>query len=754
MKITDSMPFAKDLLAPTYEESFRREGVVAGAGEVTIDDCWAVALDCTEDLVQVAADHLGNFLGTSMGAETSTCGTGKRIVLGINPDLDPNPEAHRLRVTEERIEVTGAGAVGVLQGVFRLENLMREKGAPVVAIGEETRTPLFKHRIHRSPLSPFYCDELTGYRGDPFNADWFSPGMAYPAYAEEDAGPDVFYHDNMLMRLAEHGFNGIWIRGSFRHFAKVSVFPEFGSNSDEILWRLRRVAQRAARYGIKVFLYLNEPLAIADHEEFFKQYPQCRGSISTYKPMIHLCTSTPEVKTYLKEASNYIFSKVPELAGFVMITASEYPSHCWCRTGINPEKPDERIGEVATCPRCATRRPQDVVGEIVQLIADGAKAAKPEAEIIVWNWSWAMWEEDPQRGVLEALPPEAIVMGDYERGEPAEALGFPYTNDEYNIKVVGPSQRFQGVAEFLQAADRPIYARIQIGTTHENPDIPYLPALQRIAQKYHTLRESGVTGLMTCWNFGNMPSLGTAVAGEFTWAPQPEVNVGLRRLAARQFGENVADEVVAAWDKLSAAHDDFPGSIPVMYTGPLSRGPAFLFMFDQIDKRFPNSWLLDKEIEGDRLDWAVPFGAEKVAECYRSEATKAVEGLAMLEAAVEKTQGEDRRRLQRETGLAKFHVIQTLSAANVVDFLLKRNAYYAAADKAQRLQLLDEIETICRAEVENAEAALPLMAADPRLGWHGEAYGYMISPELVGEKLRRLRELIEKRFVSEREALQ
>lgn len=753
MKITDTIPFAGELFAPTYEESFRREGATRGPDDVALGADWALTLYCTDALVQVAADHLRQFVTRSVGGELSCCGADNRIILDVDAALDPNPETHRLRVTPDQVEVVGAGPAGVLQGVFRLENLMRERGGPFLPRGEETRRPLFRHRIHRSPLSPFYVEELTGERGDPFNAEFFSPGMAYPAYTEEDAGPQTFYHDHLLMRLAEHGFNGIWIRGSFRHYARCSVFPEFGRDSDRILSRLQDLARRAGRYGIKVFLYLNEPLGIAENDEFFVHHPQCRGSASIFKPMINLCTSTPEVKTYLRESAQDIFTRVPEVAGFVMITASEYPSHCWCRSGISIDNPQERIGEVASCPRCRERTPQEVVGEIFSLIQQGATAAKPDAEIIAWNWSWSMWEPDPQPGVLAALPEGVIVMGDYERGEPTQALGFEYLNDEYNLKVIGPSQRFRGVADFLRERGRPVYARIQIGTTHENPDIPYLPVLPNIARKYQTLQETRVAGMMTCWNFGNMPSLATEVAGEFTWGPQARVREGLLRVARRNFGPEVAEEVVTAWEILSTAHDDFPGSIPVMYHGPVSRGPAFLFIFDRINKSFPNSWLLDRDIRGDLLDWAVPFGPEKVMECYRSEVAKAAPAVEMLERAVERSSGEDRRRLQRELGVVKFHLVQLTSAANVVDFLLTRNAYHEATDPTEKSRLLDRVEDICRQEMENAARALPLLEADPRLGWHGEAYGYMISRPLVEEKLAQLRELLDARLPRERAAL-
>lgn len=754
MKIVESMPFAAELLAPTYKERYRRAEACAGPGEIVLDNSWALALYATEGIVPLAAEHLRQFMAHSLGVDLDCCGTEKRFILSLQPELDDNPETHLLRVSDSCVEIIGAGPPGVLQGVFRVENLMKERGGPFLPRGEEKRKPIFKHRIHRSCLSPFYVEELTGYRGDPFSAEWFSPGMTYTGWTEEDAGPDMFYHENMLLRLAEHGFNGIWLRGAFRHFAKVRVFPEFGAQADIILGRLQELAKRAARYGINVFLYLNEPMGIPEHDEFFRKYPQCAGAPSVFKPMINLCTSTPEIKAYLRESAYYIFRNVPELAGFIMITASEYPSHCWCRSGLDPEDPTKRIGEVAACPRCRERTPQETVGELVRLIRDGAKEAKPEAEIIAWNWSWAMWEPDPQTGVLEALPEDVIVMGDYERGEPTEALGFSYLNDEYSIKVVGPSQRFRGVADFQLSRGRPVYAKIQIGTTHENPSLPCLPTMHKIAQKYQTLKQTGVTGMMTCWNFGNMPSRATEVAGEFTFDPQPEdISVALRRIACRNFGPQAADDVVKAWEMLSRAHDDFPSSIPVMYHGPISRGPAFLFIFEPINKRFPNSWLLDKDIRGDLLDWAQPFGPEKVLECFRSEARKGWEAIAVLEQALAKTQGEDRLRLEREIGLCKFHILQTQSAANVVDFLLTRNAYYACQEPAEKRQLLERLEEICRAEMENAEASIPLMEADARLGWHGEAYGYMISPQLVKEKLAGLRDILERRIPEERAKL-
>lgn len=60
---------------------------------------------------------------------------------------------------------------------------------------------------------------------------------------------------------------------------------------------------------------------------------------------------------------------------------------------------------------------------------------------------------------------------------------------------------------------------------------------------------------------------------------------------------------------------------------------------------------------------------------------------------------------------------------------------------------------MCRDEVANARAALPLVDADARLGWHGEAYGHMISRPLVEQKPAGLRAILGERIPQERAKL-
>jgi len=740
----EAFPFVADLIAPVDRDCFVREAAQGRPGDVVIDATWQVEGDAAEPTLAAAADHLRGFLEHGMRVKLAAAGDaaeGPAIRLAVEPGLDGGREAYRLRVQPGAIEVAGGSPAGVLHGVFRLENRLRERGGPFLEAGEEARRPLFAWRIHRSPLSPFYVEELTGFRGPPFGSKWRDPQRecVHPDWTQSDAGPDMFYHDGILMRLAEHGFNGIWLRGTLRTFARCDAFPEFGSDSDAIVAALNRLCRRAERFGIKVFLYFNEPMGLDDDDPFWESHPAVRGGRDSLFTQHFLCSSTEPVRAYLRQSMEHLFTNVPALGGVILITASEYPSHCYTR------------GPKTECPRCRERSPEEVVGEVITLIRDGVKAGNPEAQVIAWNWSWNMYEPDPQRALLERLPRDVIVMGDYERGIETQAAGVPYRNEEYSLKITGPSARFTGVADFQRGRGMPTYAKVQIGTTHEFPTVPYTPALQKIAAKYESLRENGVTGLMTCWNFGNMPSLGTELANEFSWHPPPaSIDDGVRRVAVRHFGPAAAD-MVAAWGKVSAAMDDYPASMNILYYGPLSRSPAFPFAFDRIDRRFPRSWLLDLDVEGDRLDsWTNEFKPPQALAAFRLTAERWAEGVALMRKAESRCTGDDRRRLEREAGVAEFCRLQLEGVAHVIEFLEARDALLAAGDPEARQRHLDTLERVCRAERANAVAATALVAADPRLGFHGEGYGYMVDRAALEAKIAGLDEILRRRIPAAR----
>jgi len=756
MKLAEDFPFYADMIAPPHGTRIYAGGLSPQNGEIEIDQTWSIESTLSEGPSRTAGDDLADFLRGAMDVELARAEDDRSanvIVLAVDASLG-DEETHRITVSADRVEVAGGGPRGVLHGVFRLEDLLRRRRAPFLADGfAETRKPLFESRIHRSCMSPFYAEETTGYREYPYAQP--EEHTLVRGWLHEDASVDAFYHDRILLNLARHGFNGVWLRGCLRQLAKVEVFPEFGDNAEVILQRLDALGRRARGFGIDLFLYMQEPHGFMPGDPFWKAHPDCRGAADKYTRVHALCTSVPKVKTFLREGTRFVFERVSSLKGLILITASEFQTHCYSRfpTVEAGEDISQFFNEEGPCPRCIQRQPQEVVAEIVTLMADGARQARPDADVIAWNWGWQMYEKDPQAGVLERLASDIHVMGSYEIGEPTHALDIDYVNEEYSIRLAGPSVRFKGMSDYHKARGGRVYAKLQIGTTHEDPTVPCLPLMQKIAQKYRSLREGGVSGLMTCWNFANMPSRVTELAGLLSWDPQPEdLDDELLRLAQRDFGE-AADAVVEAWGIFSRAWEDFPGSIPVMYFGPIGRGPAWHFHLEKVDREMTYSWLILKDINGDSLDWTEPFGPEATIKCLEAQLDEWRRGEARMAESPAPAANDQKVNLDLELGLARIIGCQLTTAVHVGRFLLARNRMYETDDGTEKGRLLDELAAILQQEKTNSLASLPLVDADSRLGFHGEAYGYMFNRELIEKKLEALEETLTVKLPALRQSL-
>ena len=63
MRISDTMPFAHELIGPLHAQSFRRAGAVAAENEVTIGGDWSLSREDDRPLTCTAQEHLVGFLG-------------------------------------------------------------------------------------------------------------------------------------------------------------------------------------------------------------------------------------------------------------------------------------------------------------------------------------------------------------------------------------------------------------------------------------------------------------------------------------------------------------------------------------------------------------------------------------------------------------------------------------------------------------------------------------------------------------------
>ena len=103
------------------------------------------------------------------------------------------------------------------------------------------------------------------------------------------------------------------------------------------------MTERLARFGIKLYLYLNEPRSLP--LGFFDQYPELRGHVRREDAC--LCVSAPQVRNYLTNAVESVCRAVPLIGGFFTITRSENLTNCYSHA--------DKSGNPCNCPRCRER---------------------------------------------------------------------------------------------------------------------------------------------------------------------------------------------------------------------------------------------------------------------------------------------------------------------------------------------------------------------------------------------------------------
>ena len=735
----NQFPFFKDLCLPFHQKQagFLQHGAPVSRDEATVTAAWSISLspDASRQ-IRIAAEDLQAFLKSGAGITLP-------ILHGTEPDrpvIDlgvdrarATPESFRITCTADRIAVEGADDNGAMQGVFHLQNLLRFRGRASVPPDTIERSPWLQTRIFRSPMAFYYGEELQQV--------------------------DSAYPDAYLLELARHGFNGIWLRGILRDLVRCRHFPEFGQQSEPLLGSLNGLIRRASDYGIKVYFYFCEPLGVDADSDFTSQHPDVLGEYHESSGQYALCTSTPKIKDFLRDGFHDLFAAAPGLGGVIMITASEHHHHCYSHADLRSAVTEGPLGPAIACPRCRKRTPQDVVSEILRLACNGIHTVDPTAKVMAWNWSWSMYEDDPQTALIRSLPDDVIVVAGVERGGTKRTLDREHPCDEYSLSYVGPSERFHGAAAAAAASGREVYAKLQIGNTHEIATVPSFPVLENVARKFLALRQYNVSGAVECWNFGNFLSHNTEVANELSWDPLPDsVDSLLIKVASRDFGAAAAQRCVAAWKGFSrAARDCYPMDMTFVYWAPVNFGGAHPFFYEPVDRHMAVPWLLPDEVEynvsfellqyaefGDRIsDYCSNLGVDFVIRALDAFCRSWGDGIRLLQEARGSVPAALQDNIDAEIVTADAVRSQVLSTRLFTEFIqLRDKRLELPPDHETHQEILQRMETLCRRELENSRVLKKLCGQDPRLGFHGEAMGYLYTPEKIQRKIKLLKATI------------
>ena len=358
-----------------------------------------------------------------------------------------------------------------------------------------------------------------------------------------DVPSEVYLPDEQLAAYRDLGVDGIWTQGLLSGLVEFPFEPSISKGCEERLARMREMTERLDRFGLKLYLYINEPRYMP--LSFFEKHPDIRGHIRNEGAA--LCTSTEKVRNYIRESIAKICREVPLIGGFFTITRSENLTNCYSHSGD--------MGVECTCPRCRERAPEEVIAELINTIADGAHGVNPDVKVFAWNWAWRALDD----GIIRRLSKDVILLAQSELDVPFEIGGVKGNVLDYSMSIPGPGELARREWALAKECGLEVGAKVQISTTWEASTVPAIPVSPLIDKHIRALRDEGVEHLLLSWTLGGYPCNNIATA-------------------AKYFYENaVISENPPTYEaeKLFAeAFREFPFHIQTLYRGPQNAGPS------------------------------------------------------------------------------------------------------------------------------------------------------------------------------------
>lgn len=627
-------------------------------------------------------------------------------------------EEYQVAATARETVVTAADADGMRRGIYFLEDRIREAEGPAVTGGRWRRRPFIRRRISRCFFGPTYRP--------PFLVDELSDDVDY-------------YPDEYLNKLAHEGINGLWITMYFRDLPS-SIFPHFGRASLRRLEKLRRVVEKCASYGIKIYVLFSEPKGFGNshftlREDDAAGHPELVAASGEGCGGGNFCTSTEAGKKYLGEALEHLFAAVPELGGMINIMLGEDNGSCISRRLLP-------FGS-SRCPACNRRDPAEVFREQAEIMRNAMRKTAKNAEFI--GWFYAPGQRDGSafmHRLADAVgrwPDDCGVMFNFESGGISRQLGKDRNVFDYSLAYIGPSELFREVA---RKCAKPA-AKLQVGCSHENASVPFIPVPSNLYEKYRIMRELGVYAVLQCWYFGNYPGLMNRAAGMLSFEPFPASEDEFLEQLARPDWRKDAPAVVRAWKHFARGYRMFPANLAFAWYGPLHHSIAWPLHLFPADAPIAPSWLLHDfpAVSGDRIGECLIYQhtlPEAIRLC-REMRKEWRQGIAILNRLAGEYAGDPAR--TGDIVLADAIGIQIESTCNFLQFYAYREEMFH-----YRKNRLAAMKTIVLDEIANTEAMIRLCRRDSRLGYHSEAEGCLFFPAKLEGRIKLLRQLLDEDF--------
>jgi hypothetical protein len=216
-------------------------------------------------------------------------------------------------------------------------------------------------------------------------------------------------------------------------------------------------------------------------------------------------------------------------------------------------------------------------------------------------------------------------------------------------------------------------------------------------------------------------------------------------LADEYLGVKRPDAIIKAWRGFSDAWKKYPTNIPMLYTGPHNDAPAKKMSLRFEGTRPGRSWQMDAP--GDDLSPCLgktgdadAYTLDQVIDSFSAMASAWNAALPDYENAIvaaSSANADQARHRFEELSTAKMNGLQLHSITNAIAFHRERLRIMAERGLTAPCDVpLDPgIERVMRGELAVLERALPLVDADPRLGYHIDCGAYKYNGPMIRDKI-------------------
>ncbi len=510
------------------------------------------------------------------------------------------------------------------------------------------------------------------------------------AFIEDSAG---YMPDELLKKYASRGVNGVWLHGVL---SALSPYPFDESLSAD--YQLRRknfqsLISRCEKYGIKVYLYFNEPRALAENK--FGKYAHLIGRREN--GYAALCFEQKETREYLYNAVKDLLLDVQGLGGIITITMSENLTHCNYRPRTN-------------CPVCKNIPPEKTAASVNNVIQRAIRDSGSDTELIanLWGWSPFMeWTEEQTLKGVEMLDKDISVLCVSEYDLEVEKGGVKSRIIDYSISNPGPSEITKKTLKKAGEQGNKIYAKIQTNNSWECSAVPYLPVFDLLYEHLQNLSQIGVENYMLTWTLGGYPSPMLSMVASYA---QDTEKFSLDNWYQEEYGDE-CKLVKKAVRHFCKAFREYPFSIDSLYFSPKTLGSANLWALEKQEKQSTMVCYAYDDYE----NWTRPYPVDIYLSQYEKLLAEWEKGLALL-------QGDF---------CEKVRELSTFAQGAFTHFKADYLQTKFAKLKRNKAENREEIAKLLREEKANAQTLLDLLYKDGRIGFEASNHYYYTDRNLV-----------------------